>query len=172
MKQKPLDLGEKHKATEQPLEVKDLGEFFAEMTDHTHSMLMAEGLSSKRSIDITIKLITRLSATFAGESFYVTKKPGVYARWMQIYMDLQYMHSADVDKKYTLSQGYSLKVKRKILERRLERSQLRFAFMDDPVTLQLKNEIKAIDKALSKAPDGHIAADIDDGEVIVEFEKA
>ncbi len=69
-----------------------------------------------------------MSETFAGESFYVTKKPKVYAQWMRVYSELQYMPHYMVDKKHGYSRGYSLKIAQKIKERKQEREQLRFNF--------------------------------------------
>lgn len=103
----------------------DLGEFFGDLIDHMRAKLLADGYDNQAANDLINKVVLDLSETFAGQPFYVTKKPKVFARQMAMYADLQYMNHKDVDKKYGVSRGYSLKVAQQIRERRTEREQLR-----------------------------------------------
>ncbi len=103
----------------------DVGEFFGDMIDHLRLKLIEEGYSNESANKLIYDIVLKLSETFAGQPFYVTKKPIVFARQMAMYADLQYMNHRDVDKKYGVSRGYSLKVAEKIRKRRQEREQLR-----------------------------------------------
>lgn len=108
----------------------DAGEFFADLADHTFTSLVDQGIDYGKATDIVSSLLVKLSETFAGEKIYISKQPQVFARWMSAYNDLRTMDYRDVDKKYGWSQGYSLRVQKKIRQRRQHRSQLRLPLFD------------------------------------------
>lgn len=115
--------GESHAKTEIP-EINDCGEFFADFIDHVTDSLKADGLSEEKAGNIAINTAVKLAETFSGESFYVSRKPKIFARQLAMYNDLKRMHYADVDKKHGVSQGYSLKIAKKIREQQKHRKNL------------------------------------------------
>lgn len=107
-------------------EIDRSGEFFADMADHLYSQLTVEArLSEDKAHAVVDSVIVHLSQTFAGEKFYVSRRPAMFAKWLQAYNDLRHMHYLDVDRKYGWSDGYSLRVQQKIREMRQHRNQLR-----------------------------------------------
>ncbi len=102
----------------------NVGEFFASFIAIQQQQLIDQGIDEAKAKKMVSHMVYNLSVAFGGETFYVTKKPQVFARQMQIYSDLKTMPSSDVDKKYGLSQGYSLKIKKEIDEKIYHRQQL------------------------------------------------
>ena len=111
-------------------DINESGEFFAAFADHLYEALTAAGINGETAAGAVNGAILHLAETFAGEKFYVTKQPVVFARWMMAYNDLRRMPSRDVDRKYGWSDGYSLKVKEKVQALMQRRSQLRLSFDD------------------------------------------
>ncbi len=111
----------------QTLDVKtnNCGEFFADFIDHTSLYLEKLGISEDKANNAALNIATQLSETFSGETFYVSKKPKIFAKQLAMYNDLKHMHYADVDKKYGVSKGYSLKVAQKINAARKHRRELK-----------------------------------------------
>lgn len=101
------------------------GEFFGGFIEFLKASLLTCGIDETDARDITIKVVHELSQAYAGDTFYVTKKPLVFARQMAMYADLQTMPHYDVDKKYGVSRGYSLKVAQQIDAQRKHREQLK-----------------------------------------------
>ena len=101
------------------------GEFFAGFMEFLKASLLTNGIDETHARDFVIKVVYELSQAFAGDTFYVTKKPVVFARQMAMYADLQTMPHYDVDKKYGVSRGYSLKVAQQIDAQRKHREQLK-----------------------------------------------
>lgn len=113
---------------EKLMEVGDTGEFFASFIELLHADLVKHGVARESASTIVSKVVCQLSQAFAGETFYISKKPAVFARQMAMYADLQTMPHYDVDKKYGVSRGYSLKVAQQINAQRKHREQLKFKF--------------------------------------------
>lgn len=113
---------------EKLMEVGDTGEFFASFIELLQAELVKHGVAEDNSSTIVSKVVFELSQAFAGETFYISKKPAVFARQMAMYADLQTMPHYDVDKKYGVSRGYSLKVAQQINAQRKHREQLKFKF--------------------------------------------
>ncbi len=115
--------------TAPPLEdIKDVGntgEFFAEFIDLLQYALAQQKIDDKKSDKIVSHLVYKLAETFAGEPFYISRKPTIFAKQMAMYADLKRMKSSDVDKKYGVSKGYSLKIKKMIDDKRFHREQLK-----------------------------------------------
>lgn len=109
-------------------EIDRSGEFFADLADHTYNHLI-EHIEPDTAQAIVNSLLAELSKTFAGEKIYITRKPAIFARWMQAYNDLRYMHYLDVDRKYGWSDGYSLRIQDKISKMRKHRQQLRLPLL-------------------------------------------
>lgn len=105
--------------------VGDTGEFFASFIEILQADLVKHRVSATDASDIVSQVVCRLSLAFAGETFYISKKPAVFARQMAMYADLQTMPHYDVDKKYGVSRGYSLTIAKKIDDLRKHRDQLR-----------------------------------------------
>lgn len=113
---------------EKLMEVGATGEFFASFIELLQAELVKHGGAEDNSSTIVSKVVFELSQAFAGETFYISKKPAVFARQMAMYADLQTMPHYDVDKKYGVSRGYSLKVAQQINVQRKHREQLKFKF--------------------------------------------
>ncbi len=113
---------------EKLMEVGGTGEFFASFIELLQAELVKHGGAEDNSSTIVSKVVFELSQAFAGETFYISKKPAVFARQMAMYADLQTMPHYDVDKKYGVSRGYSLKVAQQINAQRKHREQLKFKF--------------------------------------------
>lgn len=113
---------------EKLMEVGDTGEFFASFIELLQAELVKNGVPKESSSTVVSKVVCELSQAFAGETFYISKKPAVFARQMAMYADLQTMPHYDVDKKYGVSRGYSLKVAQQINAQRKHREQLKFKF--------------------------------------------
>lgn len=105
--------------------VGDTGEFFASFIELLQADLVKHSVNAVDASNIVSQVVCRLSLAFAGETFYVSKKPAVFARQMAMYADLQTMPHYDVDKKYGVSRGYSLTIAKKIDDLRKHRDQLR-----------------------------------------------
>ena len=105
--------------------VGDTGEFFASFIELLQADLVKHSVNAVDASNIVSQVVCRLSLTFAGETFYISKKPAVFARQMAMYADLQTMPHYDVDKKYGVSRGYSLTIAKKIDDLRKHRDQLR-----------------------------------------------
>lgn len=113
---------------EELAEVGDAGEFFASFIELCFAGLVKNGVADSDASTIVSKLVCQLSIAFAGETFYIAKKPAIFARQLAMYADLQTMPHYDVDKKYGVSRGYSLKVAQQIDGKRHQREQLKFNF--------------------------------------------
>ena len=113
---------------EKLMEVGDTGEFFASFIELLQAELVKNGVPKESSSTVVSKVVCELSQAFAGETFYISKKPAVFARQMAMYADLQTMPHYDVDKKYGVSRGYSLKVAQQINAQRKHREQLKLKF--------------------------------------------
>lgn len=109
---------------EELAQVGDTGEFFASFIELLQSELVKKGVEASKASGIVSFIVCELSNAFAGETFYITKKPAIFARQMAMYADLQTMPHYDVDKKYGVSRGYSLKVAQQIDQKRQHREQL------------------------------------------------
>ncbi len=105
--------------------VGDTGEFFASFIELLQADLVKHSVNAVDASNIVSQVVCRLSLAFAGETFYISKKPAVFARQMAMYADLQTMPHYDVDKKYGVSRGYSLTIAKKIDDLRKHRDQLR-----------------------------------------------
>ena len=105
--------------------VGDTGEFFASFIELLQAALVKHSVNAVDASNIVSQVVCRLSLAFAGETFYISKKPAVFARQMAMYADLQTMPHYDVDKKYGVSRGYSLTIAKKIDDLRKHRDQLR-----------------------------------------------
>ena len=105
--------------------VGDTGEFFASFSELLQADLVKHSVNAVDASNIVSQVVCRLSLAFAGETFYISKKPAVFARQMAMYADLQTMPHYDVDKKYGVSRGYSLTIAKKIDDLRKHRDQLR-----------------------------------------------
>ena len=110
---------------EEPAAVGDTGEFFASFIELLQADLVKHSVNAVDASNIVSQVVCRLSLAFAGETFYISKKPAVFARQMAMYADLQTMPHYDVDKKYGVSRGYSLTIAKKIDDLRKHRDQLR-----------------------------------------------
>ncbi len=109
-------------------QLNDAGEFFAALGDHARELLIKRGVASNEATEIVNDLILHLAETFAGEGFYVSKKPVVFAKQMAALMDLRHMHYKDVDLKYGYSRGYSLKLAEQYKAKKQRREQLQLSF--------------------------------------------
>lgn len=96
------------------------------MIDYLSDAFKAQSLPQVDAAKSANDIVLKLSMDFAGETIYVNKKPQVFVRQMAMYADLQVMPSAEVDRKYGVSKGYSLKVAKKIKQQRQMRPQLQF----------------------------------------------
>ena len=105
--------------------VGDTGEFFASFIELLQDNLVKLDITATDASKIVSQITCQLSCAFAGETFYISKKPAVFARQMAMYADLQTMPHYDVDKKYGVSRGYSLTIAKKIESKRKHREQLR-----------------------------------------------
>lgn len=105
--------------------VGDTGEFFASFIELLQADLVKRGIAAIDASNIVSQVVCRLSLAFAGETFYISKKPAIFARQMAMYADLQTMPHYDVDKKYGVSRGYSLTIAKKIEGQRKHRHQLK-----------------------------------------------
>ena len=105
--------------------VGDTGEFFASFIELLQADLVKHSVNAVDASNIVSQVVCRLSLAFAGETFYISKKPAVFARQMAMYADLQTIPHYDVDKKYGVSRGYSLTIAKKIDDLRKHRDQLR-----------------------------------------------
>ena len=105
--------------------VGNTGEFFASFIELLQADLVKHSVNAVDASNIVSQVVCRLSLAFAGETFYISKKPAVFARQMAMYADLQTMPHYDVDKKYGVSRGYSLTIAKKIDDLRKHRDQLR-----------------------------------------------
>lgn len=92
----------------------NLGEFFNEFIGYASESFLEAGLTEENASKIALSLMAKLCETFRGETFYVSRKPEVFVKQMLMYHDLKTMLPKDVDIKYGVSMGYSLKIKRKI----------------------------------------------------------
>lgn len=105
--------------------VGDTGEFFASFIELLQINLVKHNLAPKTASVIVSQIVCDIVSAFAGEAFYVSKKPLMLARQMAIYADLQIMPHYDVDKKYGVSHGYSLTIAKNIDDMRRQRDQLK-----------------------------------------------
>ena len=105
--------------------VGDTGEFFASFIELLQADLIKHSIKASDASTIVSQVVCQLSLAFAGETFYISKKPAIFARQMAMYSDLQTMPHYDVDKKYGVSRGYSLTIAKKIDDLRKHRDQLR-----------------------------------------------
>ncbi len=103
----------------------DTGEFFASFIELLQADLVKHSIEASDASTIVSQVVCRLSLAFAGETFYISKKPAIFARQMAMYADLQTMPHYDVDKKYGVSRGYSLTIAKKIESQRKHRDQLK-----------------------------------------------
>lgn len=110
---------------EQLLNPDNCGEFFADFIDFVTYSLKADGLSEEKAGEMAVNAAVSLAETFSGESFYVSRKPKIFARHLAMYNDSKRMAYADVDKKYGVSRGYSQKIAKKIKDKRNHRKNLR-----------------------------------------------
>lgn len=106
-------------------EVGDTGEFFASFIELLQADLVKHSIKASDASNIVSQVVCQISLAFAGETFYISKKPAILARQMAMYADLQTMPHYDVDKKYSVSRGYSLTIAKKIDDMRKHRDQLR-----------------------------------------------
>ncbi|WP_230660417.1 Mor transcription activator family protein [Psychrobacter sp. I-STPA10] len=113
---------------EQVADVGNIGSFFASFIELLQAELVKFGIKATDASRIVSQVVCQLSQAFAGESFYITSKPAVFARHMAMYADLQTMPSYDVDRKYGVSRGYSLTVAKQIDSKRKRRDQLKLDF--------------------------------------------
>lgn len=117
---------------EELTEIGDPGEFFASFIELLQGNLVKHGMEAKQASHLVSQIVCELALSFKGETFYIAKKPAVFARQMAMYADLQTMPHYDVDKKYGVSRGYSLKVAKQINDKRKQREdlqQLQFNFL-------------------------------------------
>ena len=105
--------------------VGNTGEFFASFIELLQCNLVNHSIEASDASNIVSQVVCKLSLAFAGETFYISKKPAILARQMAMYADLQTMPHYDVDKKYGVSRGYSLTIAKKIDDMRKHRDQLR-----------------------------------------------
>ncbi len=103
----------------------ECGEFFADFIDHVADSLEDAGLTEEKAGDVAVDTAVRLSKVFAGQMLYVTKRPQVFQRQLCMYNDLKRMKHTDVDKKYGVCVGYSLKVAKQINDARKRRQALK-----------------------------------------------
>lgn len=106
----------------------DVGEFFSLFIELLYTDLVKSGIAEKSASTITGKVASNMSLAFAGQTFYVTNKPATFARQMAMLADLKTMPHYDVDKKYGVSRGYSVRLARQINDQRKHREQLKFKF--------------------------------------------
>lgn len=115
--------------TPPPLEdmkkINDAGEFFADFIDILQAQLTERNIDENVASKMVSEIVHNLALAFSGETFYVSKKPLTFAKQMAMYNDLRHMQSSDVDKKYGVSTGYSLKIKKMIDDKRYHREQLK-----------------------------------------------
>ena len=105
--------------------ISDTGEFFASFIELLQADLVKHNIRPTDASKIVSHIVCKLASAFSGETFYVSRKPLMIARQMAIYADLQTMKHRDVDKKYGVSNGYSLTIAKKIDDMRKHRDQLR-----------------------------------------------
>ncbi len=109
--------------------INNAGDFFSDFIDHCINGLQEQGLDENTATNITLDITTKLSNAFSGQTFYVSKKPAIFARQMAIYIDLKHMSSADVDRKYGVSAGYSQKINKQIKKMKQQRVELKNRYL-------------------------------------------
>lgn len=106
-------------------DVTSAGEFFAGFIEILHDQLIKHDVEASDAGSMVNQIVCQMAITFAGETFYVSRKPLRIARQMAIYADSKTMKYHDVDIKYGVSYGYSRTIVKKIDEMRKHREQLK-----------------------------------------------
>lgn len=105
--------------------VTSAGEFFAGFIEVLHDQLIKHDIEASEAGNMVSQIVCQMANAYAGETFYVSRKPLRVARQMAIYADSKTMKHHDVDIKYGVSYGYSRTIVKKIDEMRKHRQQLK-----------------------------------------------